>query len=236
MAMHIAFFGDSLTEGLTGTSFFPLLERRLPDDRLYNFGRGGDTVISLYRRISRMAVDRTFSLAFLWVGVNDILARQSLSYSLLKLARRQPWARSEKEFQEYYRKSLTFLLRLSPRVFTVPPFLIGENRSSPRNRRLDRMSTIIREISAGTAGTDFLDIRKSLFLRLPERDQAEYRPKGILYSLWGNKALPPFLRKEKTRNKEPFFLTTDGVHLNHLGAELISDSFFSAVEGSRGDL
>ena len=98
--MHIAFFGDSLTEGLSGTSLFPLLETRLPEDRLYNFGRGGDTAVSLYRRISGMTFDRSFSLAFLWVGTNDILARQSHSYALLKLFRRQPWARSEKEFRK----------------------------------------------------------------------------------------------------------------------------------------
>ena len=56
-----------------------------------------------------MTFDRSFSLAFLWVGTNDILARQSHSYALLKLFRRQPWARSEKEFRKYYRKSLNRL-------------------------------------------------------------------------------------------------------------------------------
>jgi len=231
--MHIAFFGDSLTEGLTGTSLFPLLEIRLPEDRLYNFGRGGETAVSLYRRISTMTFDRAFSLAFLWVGANDLLARQSLSYSLLKLFRRQPWARSEKEFRKYYKKSLTRLLRLSPRIVTVPPFLIGENLSSPWNQRLERLSSIIEEVSAGTTGTDFLDIRESLFSRLPETGAAEYRPKSALDTFRQNKRLPPSIRKEKARNEEPFSLTTDGVHLNPMGAELIAGHFCRAVEGTR---
>lgn len=47
----IAFFGDSLTEGSPGVSYFDILKDKLPNENLLNFGKGGDTVISLYKRI-----------------------------------------------------------------------------------------------------------------------------------------------------------------------------------------
>ena len=50
----IAFFGDSLTEGIPGASYFQILKDRLPNENLINFGKGGDTVISLYRRVREL--------------------------------------------------------------------------------------------------------------------------------------------------------------------------------------
>ena len=46
--MRIAFFGDSLTSGVPGSSYFAILRDRFPDDTLLNFGKGNDTVVSLY--------------------------------------------------------------------------------------------------------------------------------------------------------------------------------------------
>ena len=42
--MDIAFLGDSLTEGRPGAAYLPLLAQRLPQHRLLNHGRAGDTV------------------------------------------------------------------------------------------------------------------------------------------------------------------------------------------------
>lgn len=40
---------------------------------LLNNGKGNDTVVSLYRRISAMQFEETLDMAFLWIGVNDVL-------------------------------------------------------------------------------------------------------------------------------------------------------------------
>ncbi len=50
--MKIAFFGDSLTKGIPGTAYFQLLRQNLPQHELLNFGKGGDTVASLFPHIS----------------------------------------------------------------------------------------------------------------------------------------------------------------------------------------
>ena len=71
--MRIAFFGDSLTSGIPGSSYVSIMRRRLPGHTLVNFGRGNDTAVSLHRRVAAMRFDAAFDLAFLWVGVNDVL-------------------------------------------------------------------------------------------------------------------------------------------------------------------
>ena len=51
--MEIAFLGDSLTEGWPGSAFFPLLESLVPEHRLHNHGRAGDTTADLLARMRR---------------------------------------------------------------------------------------------------------------------------------------------------------------------------------------
>lgn len=87
--MDIAFFGDSLTFGAPGVSYFNLLEKTFPQHELLNFGQGGDTVVSLYRRIRELPAEK-FDMAFLWVGVNDELVHASWTYPLLKKLHQNP--------------------------------------------------------------------------------------------------------------------------------------------------
>ena len=71
--MNIAFIGDSLTQGIPGSSYFVILYNELPQHRLLNLGKGNDTIVSLYRRVAHMRFGGTpFDVAFLWVGVNDV--------------------------------------------------------------------------------------------------------------------------------------------------------------------
>jgi len=67
--MRIASFGDSLTSGMPGCSYVAILREQFPDDTLLNFGKGNDTVVSLYCRISAIQVDGPLDIAFLWIGV-----------------------------------------------------------------------------------------------------------------------------------------------------------------------
>ena len=60
--MKIAFFGDSLTEGFPGVAYFSLLQQRFPGSELFNYGKGGDTVISLLKRIESISFPSKFDL------------------------------------------------------------------------------------------------------------------------------------------------------------------------------
>jgi lysophospholipase L1-like esterase len=228
--MDIAFFGDSLTEGISGTSFLSILEELLPGHTLHNYGRGGDTVISLYRRIGRLRPESRFDISFLWIGVNDILATQSLTYPLLKRLRRQPWARSDTQFRHYYRKSLDQLSRHSGFVFSIPPLLIGEDLSGHWNRRLDHLTAIIEEISGSSDRADFLDIRLDIFPLLPDNGGPGYVPKSAFRILMNNRASRSAREREEKNGSEKFFLTVDGIHLNVRGAQIVADRFFCEIK------
>ena len=75
--MRIGFFGDSLTEGLPGVPYVGILQERFPSDELVNFGRGGDSVVGTLQRVRSLRSEKPFDLAFVWTGVNDVLARIS---------------------------------------------------------------------------------------------------------------------------------------------------------------
>jgi lysophospholipase L1-like esterase len=68
--VDLAFLGDSLTEGWPGAAYFPLLEEALPQHRLRNYGRAGDTVADLLRRMRRTGLTPV-AAAVIWVGAND---------------------------------------------------------------------------------------------------------------------------------------------------------------------
>ena len=92
--MKIAFYGDSLTEGLIGASYIEILREKLPEYTLLNYGKNGDTVLSLYRRIVKMKSLEPVDLAFLWVGVNDVFIKVSWHYPLFKTLLRKPWVKN----------------------------------------------------------------------------------------------------------------------------------------------
>ena len=125
--LKIAFFGDSLTEGNVGASFVDILRNKLPQHQLFNYGKGGDTVISLNRRLHQIHMASPLDLGFLWIGVNDVFVKTRWSLSLKKRLKGQPWAKSHGLFQDYYISLLEFLHIRIPYIITLPPLLIGED-------------------------------------------------------------------------------------------------------------
>ena len=92
--MKIVFFGDSITEGFPGTAYIELLREKLSGHELLNFGKGGDTVLSLFKRIQNLDLPENLDISFVWVGVNDVIVKTSWIYPWLRKMRRQPWSRS----------------------------------------------------------------------------------------------------------------------------------------------
>ncbi len=214
--MRIAFFGDSLTEGIPGAAYFDLLQQSLPQHELLNFGKGGDTVISLHRRIMHTQIPSSLDLAFLWVGVNDVLVTTSWTYPLLKLYRRQPWARTLDTFSRYYGLLLEQLTGAAEHVVAISPHLIGEDLENPWNRKLkdqgDAIKTTIRDLPK----VSFLDLREDFRARLAGQPVSPYIPRNTLRFL---------LKRSPLQDKHRLRLTLDGVHLNADGAELVAQVF-----------
>lgn len=228
--MKIAFFGDSITEGFPGSSYFKILEKKLPECTLLNYGKGGDTVVSLYKRIQRKKLTSKMDLAFLWVGVNDILVKTSWTFPILKTLRRQPWAKNETNFKQYYCRILDILTKHAGRVIAVSPLFIGEKLQDTWNRKLKDTAKTIRELSEMYPNTEYLDLRNIFVSLLSGKDTVEFLP---------NRMIRLFVKKilgknpgpaENRTTKEGYHFTIDGIHLNNRGAGIVSEAFLEMIK------
>ena len=228
--MRIAFYGDSLTEGSPGISFIRVLEAMLPEHELLNLGKGGDTVVSLYRRIARHGTHDPVDLAVLWVGVNDVLATVSLSHSTLKWLMRQPRARDLAEFRQYYHRTLKRLRRSADSILTVSPLVIGEDPSNRWNRRLADLSRIASTASAAFDHVHFLNLRAELTAIWRGRKPSDYIPRSVTRIAWESLFLRSPAGVDRAASRRGLRLTLDGVHLNSKGAELVAEALREAIE------
>lgn len=227
--MKIAFFGDSLTEGFPGVPYFSILEKRFPEHELLNYGKGGDTVLSLYKRISKLRLPDSLDLAFLWVGTNDVLVNISPAYPVIKTMIQQQWSRSEEEFEEYYRSLLLLLLKKAKRVITVAPVFIGEDINNPWNSRLGILTEIIQKLSGEFGHVDFLDLRETFYPKLSGLAISDHLPKSVTQvGLDVLRLRDPRQIDEKSAERGLHF-TLDGVHFNSRGAALTADRFAEGI-------
>jgi lysophospholipase L1-like esterase len=228
--LKIAFFGDSLTEGIVGTSYFEILRNKLPQHELHNYGKGGDTVTSLNRRLRRTELASLLDLGILWIGVNDVFVKSRWSIQLRKRLRGQTWAKSHGLFQEYYISLLEFLQVNIPHIITLPPLLIGEDPDNVWNKELSVLSHIIHDISVSCTNVDFVDLREHFTPLLTSEKVIPYVPKTMFRAFWD--ALFPTNpeESEKKARERGLRFTIDGVHLNRAGAEKVAEVMICKIK------
>lgn len=230
--MEVAFFGDSLTEGCPGASYIDLMKSELPDESLYNYGKGGDTVISLLKRLGRTRLEPYYDVSFLWIGVNDVLADVSWNYKLIKKIRRQPWARHPAVFEAYYLKLLKDIGKRSGRTAAVSPLFIGEDPADSWNGKLRERANIIKGLSESMENVHFIDLQSVFYAGLKGKKVSPY----AAGSLAGK--FREVFRSRKTREHEKkktegrFHYTIDGIHLNKRGAEIVAAVFLNILRAT----
>jgi lysophospholipase L1-like esterase len=229
--MRIVFFGDSLTSGVPGCSFLPLLRAYLPDDTLVNQGRGNDTVISLYGRVKQLRFDEAIDIAFLWIGVNDVAASPSRVYRLLNAAAGQRRAPDLDEFRSYYRATLDLISRHAGRVVAVSPLIRGEDLGNKWNQQLEELSGVIEELVSGGSKVEYLDLRSAFQRRLAGEPISVYMPKGHIYTVLDALTLRSDEQVDAVAARRGLHLTLDGLHLNRAGAKIVANEFREAIEG-----
>jgi len=228
--MKIAFFGDSITEGFPGASYVSILEKKLSGHSLINYGKGGDTVISLYRKLQNTSLESPFDISILWVGVNDVFVKTSRTFPILKTLRKQPWVKSHNEFEKYYKKLVEFISGKSSHVLTISPLFIGEDLNNIWNRKLNDIGRIIEEITSDYKNTTFIDLQAVFSPLLKNKLVSPYLPKSV-----SKLFLSIFFRKsdreiEEQAIKRKLHYTIDGVHLNAAGAEIAANEVMKKIE------
>jgi lysophospholipase L1-like esterase len=171
--MDIIFFGDSLTEGVPGASYYKILKEKLPEDSLVNCGKGGDTVTSLYHRIKKMNISKKYDIAFIWIGTNDVFKKVSNRYPLINKFLKQTYAKDIEEFRKYYLEIIETVSVNAKKIFTVSPLLIGEDTNNKWNEELGRLCEEIKEISK-LENVEYIDLRKDFISVLSSKDISSY--------------------------------------------------------------
>jgi lysophospholipase L1-like esterase len=228
--MRIAFYGDSLTRGIPGASFFRILELELPEHELVNLGRSGETVVSLYRRILRRHRHVASDIAVLWIGVNDVLSKISTSHSLLKLLLGRQSARDLAEFREYYERTLRHLCKNSPHVLTIPPLVIGEDWGNRWNGELAQQAQIIADLSCERSNVVYIDLRMLLAEELAGRPVSGYIPSRLHRIARDVLFVHSDERIDATAARRGLHVTLDGVHLCSEGARLAAEAILHRLK------
>jgi lysophospholipase L1-like esterase len=223
--MNIIFLGDSLTRGNTGVSYLNLLKQKLPNHELYNFGKNGDPVVSLYKRMKKIQYPEKIDIAFVWIGTNDVFVKVNNKFPVIKKILGQNWAETHEEFEEYYRKILDFLKDKTGKIFTVSPWIIGEDFKNIWNKELEQLSMIIKDISDSYSNVEYIDIRKKIFEKIKPHKSSDYIVDNSFGVIFDAITLNNPERIDKKSLDRGLFLTIDGVHLNNRSASFIADVF-----------
>lgn len=228
--MRILFCGDSLTEGSLGVSYVDSLQARFPQHQMINYGQGGDTVLSLYRRLQELPEGESYDLAFLWVGVNDIFQKVRWHYRILAWLRKQPRAKSTAEFRERYAAALDLLAGKAKRVVAASPMILGEEVDNRWNPELARLSEIVALLAKERERVIFVDLHLAFAGRLASRPVSSYLPDSAVQVLRDSRELEATRSVDQISEIRGLHYTLDGVHLNSAGAKVVADLFSEWIE------
>jgi lysophospholipase L1-like esterase len=227
--VRIAFVGDSLTEGIPGSSYFAILRERLPGHTLINLGKANDTVVRLYHRLTRLRFGEPLDIAFLWVGVNDVAGSMRWSFRAVDALLRNYRATNPEEFRTHYQATLELLCRHARRVIAVAPLLKGENVGNPRNRQLEVLSGVIEELTSHYEQAEFLDLRTVFVQKLAGRRVSDYVSNSVIRVVLDALTLRSQERIDRKAAERGLHLTLDGIHLNGAGAETVAEVFMQVI-------
>ncbi len=231
--MRIGFFGDSLTEGLPGVPYVDILQERFPSDELVNFGRAGDSVIGTLQRVRSLRSEKPFDLAFVWTGVNDVLARISWASPTTRRLTGKPWADSRDEFIAQYRALLEALSPRTTRIVAVAPLFIGEDLSNPWNQELDVRAREMESLCADSARVEFLNLRPYMTDVASGECASPFVEKRGLGTVWEAIALRDSEAVDRVAAGRGLCYTVDGIHLNSRGAKAVAAIFAQRIAGRR---
>ncbi len=227
--MRIAFIGDSLTEGIPGSSYVAILRDRLPGHTVVNLGEGNDTAVSLYRRLARMRFGEPFDIAFLWVGVNDLSGALGWPFRVVNLLLGKPRSKDVEEFRHYYQATLDLLCGHACRVIAVAPLLKGEDAGNLWNRELAVLARVVEELALCHKQVEYLDLRPAFAARLAGRPISDYLPQNVIRVALDVLLLCSREQVDRKAAERGLHVTLDGIHLNGAGAEIVAQTFLKVI-------
>jgi lysophospholipase L1-like esterase len=221
--VKIGLIGDSLTEGRPGVSFYKILKEKYPNEIFINIGKPGETVKSLYNRLSKTTLDTDFDLIFLWIGVNDV-------YSKLLKVQAQPVSNNREEFEDYYKRIIEWIRAYSKKVIVVTPALVGEKIDSPSNMEIKELAKMIDSIASSYMDISVLDMQQIFSKHLANLECSDYISTNVMTIMKDALFVKKIPRIDKLSKERGLYFTLDGVHMNSKGAEIVADAYGSVID------
>ena len=229
--MRIAFFGDSLTEGRPGVSYVDILSARFPEHELLSFGHAGESVIGTHEQVLSLDGTPPFDLAFVWTGVNDVLARISWSSPIARALLLQTWTDSREEFVDRYRTLLESVTKRATRVVAVAPLFIGEDLANEWNQELDVRAEAIAALCKAFDNVEFVNLRSAMPNVGSGWCSSPFVEKSGIGTVWEVFALRTAEDVDRLSAERGLCYTLDGIHLNSRGAKAVAGALAGFISG-----
>ncbi len=229
--MKIAFLGDSITEGIPGVNYVNLIKTEFPDYQIDNYGKGGDTVLSLLKRIRCIKNLADYDLLFVVIGVNDLYGKLTVPYRVLKRLKKQPASKDINAFKDNCELLIEHLESLHTKIVFVPPLLMGEQLDSNWNQQLNDYVSVMKETVSGYQGIDVINVRENFLHLLKGKITSRYLPLKLIDLYNDVTKLKNINQVDEISHSRGLYLTLDGVHLNSIGATEVSTKIIEYLKG-----
>ncbi|HEV3272614.1 MAG TPA: GDSL-type esterase/lipase family protein [Candidatus Methylacidiphilales bacterium] len=225
-------FGASLTAGTVSFNYLDLLEARpsLAEFRFLNHGVNGDLAWNGLQRLDRVIAERPDFVAIL-IGTNDVNATMSernlLRYKALNHLPSEPTL-------AWYESNLAEIVgrlkrETSAALALLSLAVIGEDLEHEANRKIALYNEAIRRV-AREENIACLPLHERMvaYLREHEEERAQLPPRlnyrDGLHNTGNALALHTAgLSWDEVSRRNGLLVTTDGLHLNSVGAGMIAD-------------
>lgn len=224
--MNLIFFGDSLTWGKYGGSYFDALVPLLLQHTLINAGVGGDTVLNLLERLENDVLAHQPDGVFIMIGGNDAISySQPATRQYYRNAKHIPdGVVTPDQFALAYRDLLTRLHAAHILAWVgLPPI-----EQNPTVVNALRHYNALAEEIARTLNIPVLDLMAAFTpAAIPERP-----PLGMDTILTiGKRESTGWNDYETARNEGGYTFTFDGLHLMPSAAEQAARLIAAFIEG-----
>ena len=217
MTKNILFIGDSITEGRIGIGYVDIIQRRFPEFRCYNYGRGGDTISGIFTRLLKILRTQAekYDIIVIEAGHNDFFlpyAKRKWNFTSIKKV--TPF----NKIKDLYDNGLrTVNLHTKAKIIITTLSCLGEVLNSPINRKRRLVNDQIKEVGS-KHGAIVVDVGP-IFDKILRKSISGYNliehPLNLPLDYFRSKRLNWV---EKISRKRKLMLTIDGGHLNAKGA------------------
>ncbi len=226
----VVLFGDSITQGGMSSNYVDLLAQRMRGEgnRFMNAGIGGDTAYNLLNRLKPIVASHPDDIVIL-VGTNDLQAYLRGGYlpAYSQRIKKLPQAMTLEWYNATLRQLvLTLQKETRARIALCSIPVLGEDLDSLPNQSVRLFNGTIKAL-ADELAVAYLPVYESMeqFLRTHQQASGmafdESRSGVMMRAIWDHNIRGRSWEDVSIRHG--LLLTTDTIHFNHRGAQIIAE-------------